>query len=144
MYQFIYPANVEKDEGGFYFVTFPDIERAATDGESLEEALEEAKDCLLEAIAFRITQNMDIPYASELKKGQYPVALSPLMAAKTALYITLKESGLNKSSLAKKLGIDEKEVRRMLSPKHQTKVSRIDEVLNALGKKLVISIADAA
>ncbi len=43
--------NIKQDEGGFFLVTFPDISFAATDGESLKEALVEAEDCLEEAIA---------------------------------------------------------------------------------------------
>ena len=50
MIQFTYPANIKPDEGGFFLVTFPDISFASTDGESLEEALSEAEDCLDEAI----------------------------------------------------------------------------------------------
>jgi antitoxin HicB len=51
MFQFTYPAEIKKDEAGFFLVTFPDIPFAATDGKTLSEAMEEARDCLEEAIA---------------------------------------------------------------------------------------------
>ena len=44
--QFVYPADVERDETGYLLVTFPDFPEAGTDGETLEEALAEAADCL--------------------------------------------------------------------------------------------------
>jgi predicted RNase H-like HicB family nuclease len=39
-------------------VTFPDIHFAASDGKTMAEALEEARDCLEEAIAVSITDNL--------------------------------------------------------------------------------------
>ena len=55
MTQFVYPALLTADEkdGGFV-VTFPDLPEAITQGNSWEEALHEAADCLEEAIALRI------------------------------------------------------------------------------------------
>lgn len=41
-------------------------------------------------------------------------------------------------ALAKRFGVDEKVVRRMLDPRHQSAIGRIDEALRALGKELVI------
>lgn len=43
--KYIYPAIFSKDENG-YSVVFPDIENCFTDGETLEEAMENAKDVL--------------------------------------------------------------------------------------------------
>ena len=45
---------------------------------------------------------------------------------------------------ARKLDCDEKEVRRMLDPKHPTKLPRIKEALDVLGKRLVVSLDEAA
>jgi hypothetical protein len=45
--------------------------------------------------------------------------------------------------LARKLGCDEKEVRRMLDPRHRTKLPRIKEALDVFGKCLVVSVEEA-
>ena len=66
------------------------------------------------------------------------------MAAKAALYLAMREARLTNVALARKLGCDEKEVRRMLDPKHATKLPRIKEALDALGKRLVLSVEEAA
>jgi len=144
MFNFTYPANVTPDEDGFFLVTFPDISFAATDGESLKEALGEAEDCLEEAIAVCIADGLDIPEPSPVKKGQYAIPLSAQMSAKAALYIAVREEGISKSELARRLGTDEKEIRRMLSPKHQTKLPRIEKALGLLGRRLVVSVKKAA
>jgi len=64
MFKFTYPAKIKKDEAGFFLVTFPDIPFAATDGKTMAEALEEARDCLEEAIAVSIADNLDFPFPS--------------------------------------------------------------------------------
>jgi len=56
----------------------------------------------------------------------------------------MREAGITNVQLARKLGCDEKEVRRMLDPKHATKLARIKEALGAFGKRLVVSIEEAA
>lgn len=88
--QFSYPAKlIEQKEGG-YLVQFPDFPEAITKGETIEDALNEATDCLQEAIAHRITKKLDIPSPTQRKKCRY-VALSTTFAAKAAHYVAMKE-----------------------------------------------------
>lgn len=125
--QFVYPADVERDEAGYFLVTFPDFPEAGTDSESLEEALAEAADCLAETVAGRIARAENIPQASRKQKGQYAIAIPARIAAKAALYLAMKENGINKSDLARRLGRDVKEVRRLLDPKQLSEIQRIEE-----------------
>ncbi len=46
--------------------------------------------------------------------------------------------------LAKKLGYDEKEVRRLLDPHHASKIPRIESALHAVGKELVVGFQSVA
>jgi len=46
--------------------------------------------------------------------------------------------------LARETSCDEKEVWRMLNPRHPTKLRRIKEALDVLGKRLVVSVEEAA
>ena len=69
------------------------------------------------------------------------VAPSALIAAKAALYVAARESGLNKTALAKKLQVSEAVGRRLLNPRYQTKIINIDNALKSMGKKMVISMA---
>ncbi len=144
MFQFTYPAKIERDQAGFFLVTFPDIPFAATDGETKAEAIEEARDCLEEAIAVSIADNLDFPFPSPVKKNQYAIPLTARMSAKAALYIAVREKSISKSELARSLGVDEKEIRRMLSPRHQTKLPRIEQALSVLGYQLSVSLQKAA
>ena len=143
MRSFTYPANVRRDRGGYYLVTFPDMPRCASDGPSIEAAMEEAADALEEAIAHRIREGLAIPAPSKAKKGQRSVSLTAQMSAKAALYLAVRDAGVSKSELARRLGVSEAEVRRMLDPRHNTRVQRLEQGLSALGRRLVVH-ADAA
>ena len=63
--------------------------------------------------------------------------------AKAALYVAMREAGINKVQLAKQLGVDEKEVRRLLDPHYGSKLPRIAEAIQLLGKRLVIGLEPA-
>jgi antitoxin HicB len=143
--QFIYPATIEDDGAGNLLVTFRDIPFAATEGATIDEALTEARDCLETAIASCIKDKEDIPTPSEVQKGEYPIRLPAQTASKAALYIAIQKSGIsNKSELARRLGVNEKEIRRMLDPWHQTKLPRIEAALAALGYRISITMMKTA
>ena len=46
--QFSYPVKLTKQKEGGYLVQFPDLPEAITQGEDIEDALNEAMDCLEE------------------------------------------------------------------------------------------------
>ena len=46
-----------------------------------------------------------------------------------------------KLQLARRLGVDEKEVRRLPGPHHGSRLPRIAEAVQALGKRLVVGLA---
>ena len=143
MRSFVYPAALIPEATGFT-VRFPDLPDAITGGENRSDALVQAADCLEEAIALRIADGLEIPEPSAVRRKQVAVALPAPMAAKAALYLAIKDAGLSNLQLARKLGLDEKEIRRLLDPRHATRLSRIQDVLARLGKRLTISLEDAA
>ena len=112
-----------------------------TDGRTIEEAKEEAVDSLNEALASIISDNEPLPLPTKPKKGEYLIAPDALIAAKAALYVAVKEEGLSKTALAKRLNLSEAVGRRLLDPKYQTKIINIDKALTAMGRKMIIGYA---
>jgi len=141
---FDYPATIKQDEEGFFQVRFRDLPQAITYGDNLENARIEAADCLEEVIAAYIAGNMEIPRPSSKQKGEVLVCPSAQLSAKVALYVAFKQSGLKKSHLAEKLGVNEKEVRRMLNARYNTKLTTLESALEVLGYKLSVSMLPAA
>jgi antitoxin HicB len=141
MDQFVYPAALTPDvqDGGFV-VTFVDIPEAITQGNDVPEALHQAADCLEEALAGRIRRHDDIPVPSPVRAGHYAVAVPAQTAAKAALYVALRQTQLTQVELAARLHCDEKEVRRLLDPRHASKLSRMEAALALLGQQLVIGV----
>jgi antitoxin HicB len=72
------------------------------------------------------------------------VPIPALTAAKTALYLALRQDGLTKSEFAARLGCDEKEVRRLLDPRHRSKLPRIQAALAVLGRRVALRLLDRA
>jgi predicted RNase H-like HicB family nuclease len=57
----VYPAEITKDEKGFFFARFLDFDEAITDGESMEEALFNAQEVLTLTIEGRMDEGIAIP-----------------------------------------------------------------------------------
>jgi antitoxin HicB len=140
-----YPVQFTPDtvDGGFT-VTCRDFPEAITQGDSLTSCLAETADCLEEAVASRIKRGTDIPVPSEPFDGEHLVAVPLSMSLKAALYLAMKEEGITKSELARRMDCDEKDVRRMLDPRHLTKAPTIERALALLGRRVVIGIRKAA
>jgi len=139
-----YPCRFKMGEDGRYLVTFADFPEALTDGADLNEAYVESRDCLEEAIAGRINRGEEIPKASNTKRGDTPVPLTPEFALKVLLYEVWIESGFNKSEFAKIIGVNEKQIRRLLDPHYSSKLPKMVEAFAALDKRVVVDIEDIA
>jgi antitoxin HicB len=140
-----YVANVQKD-GGAFLVTFPDVPEAVTGGATLEEALTNAHEALELALLTYAADGTPMPAGSRKAVGgsRYTIPVAAAVAAKIAFVLAFRESAMTRTALAAKLGKAETEVRRMLDPYHQTKLPSIEAGLRALGKRLIISIEEAA
>ena len=145
MYTARYPAIfLPEDDGKGYHVRFPDLPEALTGGDDLDDAFVQAADCLAEALADRIARGDDIPAPTRIKRGQNAIGVPLYLAPKLALYLAMRKQHINNTDLAKRLGVSETVVRRMLNPKHNTKPEMIQTALKTLGKRIVITFEDAA
>lgn len=140
--RYAYPIDIVEEEDGMT-ILFPDLPEAITGGVSRDEALARAADCLEEAVAGRMVRKEDLPKPSPVR-GRATVTPGAVLAAKAALYEALRDANLTNTSLATRLGVQESEVRRILNPRHATKIGRLEAALAVLGKRLVIEIRDAA
>jgi antitoxin HicB len=135
-----YPVKIVEENGDFV-VTFRDFPEATTSGDNYKEALELAKDALEVCVAGRIEDELELPFASKMIADEVLVNLPILLAAKASVYKLWQQSGISKSELAKRLGKTENEARRILAPRHGTKITLLDDAARALGSHLTISIS---
>lgn len=140
--RFSFPVTLTTDEvDGGYTVTFRDLPEAITQGENIEDALNEATDCLEEAIANRIIRRLSIPVASQPVKNEYLVTIPLQTSFKASIWLAMQEKNFDQTQFAKILDIDEKEVKRILDPSHKTKLETLERSLLALGKRPVLYVA---
>lgn len=139
--RFSFPVILTPDaiDGGFV-VTFPDLPEAITQGNTLDECIIEATDCLEEAIAARIDDNLEIPFPSTPLFQQHIIHLPLQMSLKVAVYLSIRETGMSYVDLAQQLQLNETEVRQIIDPTKVTKLSTIERILSHLGKRAEISL----
>lgn len=142
MLRFTYPAKLTRDrKDGGYVVTFRDIPEAITQGDTVAHALSEAEGALQAAIEGRIEDGMAIAAPTQPKRGERAVSTPVTTALKAAVYLAMREQGVSKSELARRMRVDEKEARRMLDPHHQTKIPALERALSVLGRRAEIAVS---
>jgi antitoxin HicB len=63
---------------------------------------------------------------------------------KIAIYQSMRDQRMTQASLGECMGIDGRQVRRILDLDHNTTLSQLASALKCLGKELIIDIRDAA
>lgn len=135
-----YPVELTPD-GKFLMVTFPDVPEAASQGDSVEDALEMAADALETALDFYFDAGRPVPAPSKPKRGQAVVELPPSVTAKVLLLNEMLRQKVRPAELARRIGTTPQEVNRLTNIRHTTRIDRVDTALRALGKRLIIRVA---
>jgi antitoxin HicB len=143
MKRFQYPVLLTPADEGGYVVTCRDLPPLVTQGEDEADALAQAADAMDEVFATFMIEGIDFPEPSKPRRRERLVAPPAETVAKAALYVAMRQAGISKMQLAKQLGVDEKEVRRLLDPHYGSKLPRIAEAVSVLGQRLVIGLEPA-
>ena len=130
-----YPLILEED-GDTLLVTSPDFPELTTFGEDREEALARAVDALEEAVAARMHSRLDIPSPST---GSVRATLPTLTAVKVMLYQGMRDRGVGKAELARRLGWHLPQVDRVLNVQHHSQLEQMDSALGAIGLRLDVA-----
>ena len=136
-----YPIHIEND-GTSLLVTSIDFPELTTFCDDYTEAQARALDALLEAIAARIHDRRGIPPPSP--EGDAQVQLPTLTAVKVILYQGMRDQGIGKADLARRLGWHLPQVNRVLDVNHNSHFDQMDAALGAIGHRLQVSPAPAS
>ena len=146
--RYTYPCNIILDEEELrktgregYVVNFPDVYGANTGGDTWDEAVEMAEDCLGVALSFYFDEDEVVPTPSLPTEGQVMVPVPPLVAAKLTINSAMREQGITKEALGEKLGLEEGAVRKLLDPSYRTHFTQVERALRAVGRSLIIEDA---
>ena len=101
-------------------------------------------DALGSDLSIRLSRHEEVPPPSTVKRGQRLAPVPLWLAPKLALYLAMRDQQVSNSELARRLGVHERVVRRMLDPEHASKAEKIQAALGALGKQMTVEVRDAA
>lgn len=133
----LYPAIVRKQRPSGYFVRFPDIQEAVTQGETVEEALFNASEVLTLALDHRLGRDRAIPLPSRPSARAHLVA--PDAKTQAAILIRISRGDRSVADLARVLGTSWPAVARLEDPKHSPTLRNLERTAAALGQKLIVS-----
>ena len=141
MKTYTYKAIFEPGESHGITVTFPDVPEAITQGEDHGDARAMAIDALGVALLTYLELGRHIP-ESVASTGE-TITVAPEIGAKLAVIEAFRAAGIAKTELGRRIGKDEKEVRRILDPNYATKLPALRAALGALGQRLVVGVEAA-
>ncbi len=134
-----YPA-VLRELPDTVLVSFPDVPEALTEGETVEDALREAADCLVAALGGYVQVGQPLPVPSE--RPNVP-RLPALVAAKVALYQTMLGQPEDKAGLAERIGLSESALGRLVDLDCRSPIGQVEDALHALGLALCVEASAA-
>ena len=144
MRAYAYRAQFEPGETrGTIVVSFPDLPEAITQGRGRADARAMAEEALGLALLNYLRRGKPLPKPRAKGRSLVEISVAPDVAAKLAVLEAFASAGISKTELARRIGKDEKEVRRILDPKHPTKLPALTAALRALGKRLVVGVIEA-
>ncbi|MGD9538889.1 MAG: hypothetical protein AB7P52_16480 [Alphaproteobacteria bacterium] len=138
--RFAYPYTLIRDEGG-YLIQFPDVPEinswVAADVSEAERHSHIA-DALASGLYFYASAREPFPRPSKPKRGQKVAAPDALSCAKFALAEAMREQRVSNVALAKRMGVDERAVRRLLDVSQRSHIGEIERALSLLGRRLEV------
>jgi len=139
-----FPVELTRDdETDSVMAVAPDVPQAHTFGDTEQDALVNIVGAIEAAMIALIANREAIPRPS--RAGKRPtVSLPALSVAKIALYETMREAGIGKAELARRLGWHPPQVDRLLDLRHASRLDQIETALRALGRELHVEIRPAA
>ena len=133
-----YPAVLEPEESGGFFVRFVDVEGAMTDGETLDEALFNASEALSGILGWMLDENRPIPEPSPAGEGMYLIA--PDARTQAAMLIRRARGERSLAELARSLETSWPSAQRLENPRHSPTLRQLEKAAAALGKRLVLAL----
>jgi len=139
-----YPVIFSPDDNSTLLVECPDLPEVVSFGDDEADALDHALDAIETAIIGRMANKEAIPSPSKRTRRQKSVRLPTLTEAKVALYEAMREQGVRKADLARKLKLHPPQIDRLLDLHHKSRLDQLDTALEALGKRLELKVRAAA
>ena len=138
-----YRIELTPDDNGTFLVTCPQLPIVTTFGETEADAMRHAVDAIEAALASMIDDGEDIPLPVRSGPG-VPVRLPLMTLLKLQLYWALRDAGITRAELARRLSWNRESVDRLFRLDHRSRLEQIEAALSVLGRKVDIKVREAA
>ena len=133
-----YPATVESQKDGSFFVQFVDLPDTFTEGQTKEEALFNAAEVLSAMLAWRLDESKEVPAPSRKVRGAHYIA--PDAKTQAAMLLRLARGERTLSDLARALKTSWPAAKRLEDPAHWPSLKTLERAAAAMGKRLVLTL----
>lgn len=141
---FGYEIELTPDDNGTLLVTCPQLPIVATFGETEAEARRHAVDAIETALASMIDDGEDIPAPTGDPDGGEMIELPLLTGFKVNLYWALRDAGITRAELARRLGWNRESVDRLFRLDHKSRLEQIEAAFAALNRRVDFEVRKAA
>ncbi len=139
-----YPISFKTYGSGQVGAFFVDVPEAITAGATEAQALDRAQDALVVALSSYVDDGRSLPDPSKAKRGQRVVLVPPRVAIKLAIHSAMQDQSMTQAQLGEQLGVDGRQVRRILDLDHESKLSQLESALAALGLQASVEITNTS
>jgi len=141
-----YLLHAEPDDNGTLLVTCPAFPEVTTFAKDMAGITPVTTGAIEEAIAARISDGDGIPRpasAAKLRAHRGPwVRLPTLTSMKVSLYMAMRENGINRSELARRLGWHREQVDRLFRLDHLSRLDQLEAAFQALGREVDFEVKE--
>jgi antitoxin HicB len=137
-----YRVKLTPDDNDTFLVTSPDFPEVTTFGETRDDALKYAVGAFREIIAAYMHDKKALPKPSKIRATDDFIMLPLQTEMKIRMYESMRDSGMKKSELARKMKLHRQEMERLLDFNKSTNLDRIESAFAAMGKRVSFEVAD--
>ena len=138
-----YASELTPDDNDTLLETCPALPEVTTFGHDEADARRHAIDAIEEALAARLADGRELPLPVEPADRGCHVELPSLIALKVLLWHALRDAGITRAELARRLDWHREQVDRLFRIDHASKLDQLDAAFNALGTRLTLSASRA-
>jgi antitoxin HicB len=143
-----YLIQMTPDDNGTMLVTCPAFPEVTTFGAKGGEALDNARAAIEEAIAARISDGDPLPRevtdGGRKRHKEAWVKLPLLTSLKAQLYMAMREAGVTRAELGRRLGWHREQVDRLFRLDHASRVDQIEAAFEKLHRNLEVRVQEVA
>ena len=136
-----YPARFERktDDGEYYLVTFRDIKNCFTQGETKDEAYDNAQDVLGFMLQDFVDDGVPLPVPSKPHKDEVIIEPLPDVSAPLLLYLARTSNKISQAQVAKSLGVSKQRYFDIEHGRNLT-LKTLNKAAKAIGVKTNIAL----